>query len=172
MRVGADCTSTHHLQLSFFRNFTNLSIGYLTSSSTHPPPFPNSWVRWCHRCCVRCGRHAWALPVPPSSRSRCGGSAGAATLLGCPAGVVSHGRCRIFDMHAMHACPAWTHPFLPLPSSNPAQELFSTYGDALADHVADDSSPTSSVVLALLQKATGRDINSRRIAADADACLM
>ncbi|KAL4431130.1 hypothetical protein ABPG75_006386 [Micractinium tetrahymenae] len=44
-------------------------------------------------------------------------------------------------------------------------------GEALCLYVADDSSPTSSAVLALMQKATGGDLNSKRIAADANACL-
>ena len=52
------------------------------------------------------------------------------------------------------------------------RELFVAYGDALADAAADDSSPTSCAVLALMQKATGTDLNSRRVAADANACLM
>jgi hypothetical protein len=37
---------------------------------------------------------------------------------------------------------------------------------------ADDSSPTSCTLLALMQKATGSDLNSRRIAADANECLV
>ncbi len=42
----------------------------------------------------------------------------------------------------------------------------------MCSYVADDSSTTSSVVLALMQKATGGAMNSRRIASDANACLM
>lgn len=35
------------------------------------------------------------------------------------------------------------------------KDLFATLGEALCFHIADDSSPTSSAVLALMQKATG-----------------
>lgn len=48
----------------------------------------------------------------------------------------------------------------------------SSYGDALCGLVADDSSPTSCALLALMLKATGSDLNSRRIAADANECLV
>lgn len=52
------------------------------------------------------------------------------------------------------------------------KDLFLSYGDALCAAAADDTSPTSSGVLALLQKATGTDLNSRRCADDANAALM
>lgn len=42
----------------------------------------------------------------------------------------------------------------------------------MCNHVADDSSPTSSSLLALMQKATGGDLNSKRIAGDANDCLI
>ncbi len=38
--------------------------------------------------------------------------------------------------------------------------------------VADDTSLTSCSLLALMQKATGGDLNSRRIAGDANDCLV
>lgn len=50
--------------------------------------------------------------------------------------------------------------------------LARSFGDAMCNHVADDSSPTSSSLLALMQKATGGDLNSKRIAGDANDCLM
>lgn len=54
------------------------------------------------------------------------------------------------------------------------KELFATQalGEALCQHVADDSGPTTSSLLALMQKATGADLNSKRISADANACLI
>lgn len=51
------------------------------------------------------------------------------------------------------------------------RDLLGTCGAALAPHVADDSGPTTSALLCLLQKATGGDLSSRRLAPDADACL-
>lgn len=52
------------------------------------------------------------------------------------------------------------------------QALFLSFGDALCGPACDDSSPTTSALLALLHKATGADLNSKRIAGDANACLM
>jgi hypothetical protein len=52
------------------------------------------------------------------------------------------------------------------------RDLFLGLGDAVCDHVADDSSPTSCSLLALLQKSTGGGLNNRKIAADANLCLM
>ena len=51
------------------------------------------------------------------------------------------------------------------------RELLGACGATLAPHVADDSAPTTSALLCLLQKATGGDMASRRLAPDADACL-
>ena len=42
----------------------------------------------------------------------------------------------------------------------------------MCPHVGDDTSKASSAVLALMQKPTGGDLNSKRIAPDADGCLM
>jgi hypothetical protein len=52
------------------------------------------------------------------------------------------------------------------------QDLFLSYGDAMYAPATEDSSPSSCVLLALLRKATGADLNSRRIAGDANACLL
>jgi hypothetical protein len=52
------------------------------------------------------------------------------------------------------------------------QALFLSYGDAMCAPATDDSSPSSCALLALLRKATGADLNSRRMAGDANACLL
>ncbi|PRW58152.1 hypothetical protein C2E21_3152 [Chlorella sorokiniana] len=52
------------------------------------------------------------------------------------------------------------------------KDLLVAFGDEIAVHISDDTAPTTCAVLGLLQKATGGDLNSRRIAGDANACLI